>query len=107
MSKKRIETVLEGSHAGESASPVPKKASSVTREALERHDDGEGHARLLSEDEAIDMLNLGDRPNPKAALRWLMRKGRLRYVELGRGVYSYRECDIEAAINNGLSPAIS
>ena len=55
--------------------------------------------RLLSKDEAIEILNLRDRPNPKGALKWLMRTGRVAYVKLGRGIYGFRRGDLEACID--------
>jgi len=60
-----------------------------------------GIERLVSEQEAIDALGLGDRPNPKGALRWLMRTRRLGYVRLGRGIYGFRPGDLAACIDAG------
>jgi len=56
------------------------------------------YERLLSEDEAIEILNLADRPNPKGALRWLMRTGRVAFVRLARGIVGFRRADLEACI---------
>ena len=53
-----------------------------------------GYERLLSMEEAIDRLGLHTRPNPKGALRWLMRTRKLAYVKLGKGIYGFREADL-------------
>ena len=50
---------------------------------------------LLTEDEAIEFLRLGDRKNPKGALRWLCRTRRLAYVQVGRGIRRFRAADLE------------
>ena len=50
--------------------------------------------RLIPELEAIEMLALNHRPNPKASLRWLMRARKLPYVKLGRGIFAFRQSDI-------------
>ena len=55
-------------------------------------------ARLLSEHEAIEMLGLGDRPNPQGALRWLMRTRKLPFVRLARGINGFIRSDLEAFI---------
>jgi len=60
---------------------------------------GTAYERLRSEDEAINFLGLAGRPNPKGALRWLMRVGKLGYVRLGRGIYGFRQADLEAFID--------
>jgi hypothetical protein len=57
---------------------------------------------LLSEAEAINLLGLGDRPNPASSLRWLIRKGTLSAVRLGRGILSFRRSDIEQCIQSCL-----
>ena len=54
--------------------------------------------RLLSEEEAIEQLGLHTRPNPKGALRWLMRTRKLAYVKLARGIYGFRRADLEALV---------
>ena len=54
---------------------------------------------LLTEQQAIERLALGQRPNPQSSLRWLMRTGKLPYVKLARGVYSFRPNDIQALID--------
>ncbi|HUU10206.1 MAG TPA: hypothetical protein VM431_06655 [Phycisphaerae bacterium] len=57
--------------------------------------------RLLSEREAIEVLGLGERPNPQSALRWLMRTRKLAYVRLARGIYGFRREDLAAFIDAG------
>ncbi len=54
--------------------------------------------RLLSEEEAIEHLGLHARPNPRGALRWLMRVRKLSYVRLAKGIYAFRLADLEAFI---------
>lgn len=54
--------------------------------------------RLLSESEAIEVLGLADRPNPRSSLRWLMRTRKLGYVRLARGIYGFRREDLDALI---------
>lgn len=49
---------------------------------------------LLTEQEAIEALGLADRPNPRGALRWLLRTKQLAHVRLGRGVLGFRKADI-------------
>jgi len=49
---------------------------------------------LLTEAEAIDRLALGDRPNPVASIRWLVRVGRLKAVRIGRGILRYHPDDV-------------
>ena len=61
--------------------------------------------RLLSEDEAIGYLGLSARPNPKGALRWLMRTRRLAYVRLAKGIYGFTEADLDAFIAQKRVPA--
>ncbi len=64
-----------------------------------------GFDRLISEKEAVEMLALDDRPNPKGTLRWLMRARRLAYVRLARGVIGFRPSDIQDYINSNLIAA--
>ena len=64
-----------------------------------------GFDRLISEKEAVEMLALNDRPNPKGTLRWLMRARRLAYVKLARGVIGFRPSDIQDYINSNLIAA--
>jgi hypothetical protein len=54
--------------------------------------------RLLSEQEAIDYLGLHARGNPKSSLRWLMRSGRLAYIRLAKGVYGFRQADLDTFV---------
>jgi hypothetical protein len=68
---------------------------------LARQTDGKHLERLLSEREAIDILGLGERPNPGSALRWLMRTGKLAYVRVARGIYGFRGEDLAAFIEAG------
>ena len=53
-----------------------------------------GYEKLLTEDEAIDALGLGARPNPLGALKWLVRTKRLSVVRIGRGIMRFRPQDI-------------
>ena len=53
---------------------------------------------LLTEDEAVQFLRLGDRKNPIGALRWLCRTRRLAYIPLGRGIRRFRAGDLDAYI---------
>ena len=57
-----------------------------------------GRKGLLSANEVIGILGLEHRPNPPGALRWLMRTGKLAYIRLGKGIYGYREEDVQACI---------
>ena len=57
------------------------------------------YERLLGEEEAIAYLGLDTRPNPKGALRWLMRTRKLAYVRLARGIYGFRRADLDAFID--------
>ena len=54
--------------------------------------------RLLPEQDAIDFLGLHTRDNPKGSLRWLMRSGRLAYVRLAKGIYAFRQADLDSFI---------
>lgn len=54
--------------------------------------------RLLPEQDAIDYLGLHTRDNPKSSLRWLMRSGRLAYIRLAKGVYGFRQADLDSFI---------
>ena len=58
----------------------------------------QGRGRLLSEDEALDYLALRERKNPKGALRWLMRTRRLAFIRLARGMYGFRQSDLDTFI---------
>jgi hypothetical protein len=60
---------------------------------------------LLGENEAIEALGLSGRPNPKGALRWLMRTRRLAYVRLARGMYGFRREDLADLISACRVPA--
>lgn len=66
---------------------------------------GPGFERLLSEQEATEVLGLGARPNPKGSLRWLMRTRKLAYVRLARGIHGFRPADLTAFIQANRVPA--
>ena len=53
---------------------------------------------LLTEDEAIAVLGLHARRNPRGSLRWLMRTKKLDYVRLAKGIYGYQREDLAACI---------
>ena len=59
-----------------------------------------GYERLLTEDELIDALGLHDRPNPRGAVRWLLRTKQLACVRIGRGIIRFRPGDVEAFIRS-------
>jgi len=61
--------------------------------------------RLLTEAEAIELLGLGDRPNPKAALRWLVRTRRVAHVDLARGIRRFKASDLAEYIDRQRVPA--
>ena len=61
--------------------------------------------RLLLEDEAIEILGLAGRPNPRGALRWLMRTRKIAYIRLARGMYGFRRGDLVAFIQASRVPA--
>ena len=54
--------------------------------------------RLMSEAEAVEYLALGNRPKPVGALRWLMRTRRLAYVRLAKGIFAFRQSDLDAFV---------
>ena len=56
--------------------------------------------KVVTEQAAIDALGLADRPNPRSALRWLLRTKQLGYVRLGRGIIGFRRVDIEEFIGS-------
>lgn len=61
--------------------------------------------QLVTEQTAIDALGLTDRPNPRGALRWLLRTKQLGYVRLGRGIIGFRPVDIKEFIESRHIPA--
>jgi len=61
--------------------------------------------RLLSEQQAIDYLGLAERPNPQGALRWLMRTRKVAYVKLAKGIYAFRQADLDAFVESCRVPA--
>ncbi|MCG3180149.1 MAG: hypothetical protein BIFFINMI_02504 [Phycisphaerae bacterium] len=61
--------------------------------------------RLLSEAEVISILSLDQRRNPKGALRWLIRTGRLAVVRLAKGINGFRREDVAAFIESCRVPA--
>ncbi len=62
---------------------------------------------LLTENEAVEFLRLGDRKNPVGALRWLCRTRRLAYIPLGRGIRRFRVGDLEAYIEQQRVQAVT
>lgn len=62
---------------------------------------------LLTEDEAVQFLRLGDRKNPTGALRWLCRTRRLAYIPIGRGIRRFRAADLEAYIEQQRVQAVT
>ncbi len=62
---------------------------------------------LLTEDEAVEFLRLGDRKNPIGALRWLCRTRRLAYIQVGRGIRRFRATDLEAYIEQQRVQAVT
>ena len=75
-------------------------------DALKLETKATAHKDLLTENEAIETLGLKDRPNPKGALRWLMRTKKLAYVPLTRGVYGFKPSDLSACIEANGVPAV-
>lgn len=67
-----------------------------------------GHAaepeQLLTEQQAIDLLALNDRPNPQGALRWLIRTNKLGCVRLGR-ILCFKPSDIRDFVERCHRPA--
>ena len=61
--------------------------------------------RLLSEAETIEFLGLDGRPNPGGALRWMIRTRKLGHVRLGKGIYGFRQDDLERFIDANSVPA--
>ena len=51
---------------------------------------------LIDEQEAIEFLGLGSRPNPKSSLKWLCRTRRLAYIDVARGIRRFRKEDLQA-----------
>ena len=66
-------------------------------DTLKLHADGQG--RLMSAEEAVEYLGLGNRPNPVGSLRWLMRTRKLAYVNVAKGIYGFRRADLDAFID--------
>lgn len=66
-----------------------------------------GYEKLLTEDEAIDALGLGDRPNPLGALKWLVRMKRLSVVRIGRGIMRFRPQDISDFVERHYDQVVS
>jgi len=54
---------------------------------------------LLTEAEAIDRLALGDRPNPKSTIRWLVRTHKLSAVRIAKGILRYDPADLQRFID--------
>ena len=57
-----------------------------------------GVEHLLNEAQAIEILGLGDRPNPGVSLRWLVRKHQLVARSPARGILLFRAADLNAYI---------
>ena len=57
------------------------------------------HEKLLTEQQVIAQLGLGDRPNPGGALRWLVRMKRIGCVRIGRGIMRFRPQDVDQFIS--------
>lgn len=55
--------------------------------------------QLLTETAAIEMLGLHDLENPKASIRWLVRKKKLSAVRIGRGILRYDPDELSRFIN--------
>ena len=65
-----------------------------------------GYERLLTEDELVDALGLHDRPNPRGAVRWLLRTKQLACIRIGRGIVRFRPADVEAFLRARYERAI-
>jgi hypothetical protein len=50
--------------------------------------------KLLTPEEAVDFLNLHDRPNPIGALDWICRTKGLTYITLGKGIRRFKLADL-------------
>ena len=68
---------------------------------------GLGYEKLLTEDEAIDALGLGVRPNPLGALKWIVRTKKLSVVRIGRGIMRFRPQDISDFIERHYEQRVS
>ncbi len=68
---------------------------------------GVGYEKLLTEDEAIDALGLGVRPNPLGALKWLIRRKKLSVVRIGRGIMRFRVEDISEFVERYYEQRVS
>ena len=66
-----------------------------------------GYEKLLTEDEAIDALGLGARPNPLGALKWLVRTKKLSVVRIGRGIMRFRAQDLSDFIERHYDQIVS
>lgn len=64
-----------------------------------------GYEQLLTEEQVIEALGLGDRPNPMGALRWLVRMRRIGIVKIGRGIMRFRPRDVEEFIRRSYEAA--
>jgi hypothetical protein len=65
----------------------------LTTTARAAADDG-----LLDEADAVRLLGLESRKNPRGTLRWLCRTRKLAYVDLARGIRRFRQADLQAYI---------
>ena len=66
-----------------------------------------GFEKLLTEDEAIDALGLGVRPNPLGALKWIVRTKKLSVVRIGRGIMRFRAQDISDFVERHYDKIVS
>ncbi len=64
-----------------------------------------GYEKLLTEAEVIDALGLHQRPNPKGALRWLVRTRQIGCVKTGRGIFMFAPEDVQAFIDKNRQTA--
>lgn len=55
--------------------------------------------KLLTEQGAIDILGLHDRPSPSGALRWLCRSRKLAHVRVAKGILRFRASDLEEFVD--------
>ena len=59
----------------------------------------QGCDKLLTEQDAIDILGLHVRPNPRGALLWLCRKRKLAHVRVAQGILRFRMSDLQEFID--------
>ena len=71
---------------------------------LRPHDDLE---QLLTEEEVIEILGFQSKRNPKRSISYLIAKGKLRCVNLGRGNRRFRPADVKEFIERHISRVAS